>query len=346
MVLRRNWPVLILWLTLTACQSPADVVRDAGYVTAGDGAELYLLLRGSAPDAPVLLWLHGGPGGAERPLFRYYNSELEKQFVVAYWDQRGAGRSFDPDARTDALTVEQHLADMDRIVDHLRQRTGRDRVILAGHSWGGALGLLYSRQYPDKISALFVINPLVATLAQQQKRYTFLLDEAESKNDTRALDLLRDIGPPPHPTAALAMEAENLAGRYGAIFHQRPNYLSISIRAMLFGLVTPLEIPRLIKGNNVTLEAMHNELQTLDLFQSVSRVEVPTFIFVGRHDHHVSAEVAADYFHTLDAPIKKLVWFEQSAHNIPFEQPNQFHSRLLELSGTITTHPQEISDDK
>jgi pimeloyl-ACP methyl ester carboxylesterase len=59
----------------------------------------------------VLLWLHGGPGGAERPLSRYYNHELEEHFVVAYWDQRGAGRSFDADADPQDLTVACHLAD-------------------------------------------------------------------------------------------------------------------------------------------------------------------------------------------------------------------------------------------
>ncbi len=73
-----------------------------------DGAELFLMTRGIDQRAPVLLWLHGGPGGAERPLFRYFNGALENHFVVAYWDQRGAGRSFDPQADPRSLTVERH----------------------------------------------------------------------------------------------------------------------------------------------------------------------------------------------------------------------------------------------
>ena len=83
----------------------------------------------------MLLWLHGGPGGAERPLFRYFNSELENHFVVVYWDQRGAGRSFDPKADPHRLTIAQHVADLDAVVDHLRQSLSQDKIILMGHSW-------------------------------------------------------------------------------------------------------------------------------------------------------------------------------------------------------------------
>ncbi len=323
--------VLVLCLVLAACQSSAESVRNDGYLAGADGAELYLMTRGLDAEAPVLLWLHGGPGGAERPLFRYYNSELENHFVVAYWDQRGAGRSFDPDASIEALTIDQHLADLDGVVDHLRQQLGQDRIILLGHSWGAALGLLYGRNHPEKVSAIVAVNPLVATLAQQQSRYGFLLDEAESRNDTDASSLLRAIGPPPHPDAASAMEVERLAGRYGAIFHQPPNYLWVSIRAMLSGIVTPWEIPRIIRANNVTLDAMHEELQSLDLFQSVPALEVPAFVLVGRYDRHVDASVAADYLEALDAPVKQLIWFEHSAHNIPFEEPDLFHTHVLEL---------------
>src|SRR5579875_711545 len=94
------------------------------------GAKIYLLTRGADRSAPVLLWLHGGPGGAERPLFRYFNSELENHFVVVYWDQRGAGRSFDPKSDPHCLTVAQPLADLDEIVDHLKQSLDKHKVML------------------------------------------------------------------------------------------------------------------------------------------------------------------------------------------------------------------------
>ena len=90
-----------------------------------------------------------------------------------------------------------------------------------------------------------------------------------------------------------------------------------------------LEIPRFIRGNNVSLEAMHDELLGLDLQHSVPAVDVPVIFFLGRYDHHVDATIAARYFDSLLAPSKQLVWFENSAHNIPFEEPELFTGSVV-----------------
>src|SRR5215470_6975854 len=152
-----------------------------------DGAKLFLEIRGADRTTPVLIWLHGGPGGAERPLFRYFNSDLEKRFVVVYWDQRGVGRSFDPKADPHRLTIAQHLADLETVVDHLRQSLGQNKIVLMGHSWGAALGMLYAQANPEKVSAFIGVNPLIATLKAQQAEYDFVYDEASRRKDDKVL---------------------------------------------------------------------------------------------------------------------------------------------------------------
>ena len=64
--------------------------------------------------APVLLWLYRGPGGQER-------RDLEQDFVACYWDQRGAGRSFDSHGDPRVLTIDRHVSDLDVVVDYLRR---------------------------------------------------------------------------------------------------------------------------------------------------------------------------------------------------------------------------------
>src|SRR5215211_4830858 len=52
-----------------------------------------VLLRGTDRRNPILLYVHGGPGASQMPIAPTYSDELEKHFVVAHWDQRGAGAS-------------------------------------------------------------------------------------------------------------------------------------------------------------------------------------------------------------------------------------------------------------
>jgi hypothetical protein len=70
--------------------------------------------------------------------------------------------------------------------------------------------------------------------------------------------------------------------------------------------------PRFIRSNDVSLEAMHNELLGLDVSRSVPAVDVPVIFFLGRYDRHVDATIAARYFDKLVAE-QALVWFENSA---------------------------------
>jgi proline iminopeptidase len=64
---------------------------------------------------------------------------------------------------------------------------------------------------------------------------------------------------------------------------------------------------------------------------------VPMYFLLGRHDWQVPAVLAARYFERINAPVKRLVWFEQSAHNPPFEEPALFNRTLIDLLETDKT---------
>jgi pimeloyl-ACP methyl ester carboxylesterase len=95
--------------------------------------------------------------------------------------------------------------------------------------------------------------------------------------------------------------------------------------------VRPWEIPAFIRANNLSLQAMMEELAALDLHETVPAVDVPVLFALGRHDRQVDSRLAAEYFRLLDAPGKGLVWFEGSAHNVPFEEPARFNQVVREL---------------
>src|SRR5262245_18551828 len=188
---------LAIGILLLACTSltsgscarvGGDSVDDSRRIKVG-GAELYVKIRGPNRSAPLLLWLHGGPGGPERPLFRYFNSGLERHFLVAYLDQRGAGRSFDRAADTTRLTVAQHLEDLDVVIDDLRQAYAKEKIYLVGHSWGTVLGLLHAKAHPKTVAALISVAPVVSFSEQQGREYDFdLRRPSVATNPIRSLN--------------------------------------------------------------------------------------------------------------------------------------------------------------
>jgi len=46
-------------------------------------------------------------------------------------------------------------------------------------------------------------------------------------------------------------------------------------------------------------------------------------LFLGRHDHNVSSSLAAAWSGKLQAPSKRLVWFENSAHEVAVKEPGK-----------------------
>lgn len=59
-----------------------------------NGVPQFVSIRAEKEKAPLLIYLHGGPGDAAFPLVMTYNKMLEQQFTVVIWEQRGAGKSY------------------------------------------------------------------------------------------------------------------------------------------------------------------------------------------------------------------------------------------------------------
>jgi pimeloyl-ACP methyl ester carboxylesterase len=84
-----------------------------------------------------------------------------------------------------------------------------------------------------------------------------------------------------------------------------------------------------------SLRTLWREVSQLNLEKSAPELKVPVFFFIGRHDHQVACETSAAYFDKLVAPSKKLVWFEESAHMPPFEEPDKFNALMTDLVAPV-----------
>ncbi len=67
----------------------------------------------------------------------------------------------------------------------------------------------------------------------------------------------------------------------------------------------------------------------------ITKFDVPVFFFLGRYDLNTPSQLAADYMGRLHAPLKGIVWFEQSAHFPFFEEPHRFRSEMLKVDKAV-----------
>lgn len=291
-------------------------------------------VRGADAGNPLLLVLHGGPGLAEMPLFATYNSELERHFLVAHWDQRGAGRSYAADIPPESMTVRQILADAIELIDFLTGRFDQAKVYLLGHSWGTLLGATLANECPEKLHAYLGAGQLVAGRRAARTSYEFTVRTAIEQQNEQAIAALKEVEERSAATNGMLSFAE-VAVQRGWLDHFGGTAVGGS--AALFGRIEPALRQEYFGERRTaaqTFSYAHLLADTLaaDLQQTAVRFEIPIHFFLGRHDQTTPAEHAAEYFEVIEAPSKELHWFEKSAHFMPFEEAAKFNALLADIA--------------
>jgi proline iminopeptidase len=123
----------------------------------GTGSRLaHVTLPGRAPIRPTpIVVLHGGPGVPDLAGdVAYFRPLTALGFDVIVYEQLGAGRSSrlaDPTG----YGIDRDVADLEEI----RRVLGVERMVLVGHSNGGALAAHYLARYPAHVQALILSSP-------------------------------------------------------------------------------------------------------------------------------------------------------------------------------------------
>jgi pimeloyl-ACP methyl ester carboxylesterase len=290
------------------------------------GLEQWVMIRGQRRENPVLVMLHGGPGFNSTRQCRTYNPVLETLFTVVYWDQRGAGRSFDPSIPRASMTVEQFITDLDQLVDAVRERLGHERVVLFGHSWGSVLGPLYASRFPDKVALYVGCGQLGDWAKSEALAYAWTLAEARRQGNAKAVSELEALGEPPYSADALWTQrnwSQMLEGNIsvGGLL-KMARALVGTPEASLF------DLRNIMRGFRFSLDAMWDEVSQIDLLARVPALKMPVVLLLGRKDRWVASEISQAFFDGLEAPHKEIVWFESSGHEPYADEPDAFEAAM------------------
>ncbi|ARK11022.1 alpha/beta hydrolase [Fibrella sp. ES10-3-2-2] len=298
-----------------------------------NGVRQFVTIRGKDRRNPVLLWLHGGPGSTSMPFYMYYNAALEDQFTVVYWDQRGSGKSYSSRIPPETMTLDQFVADTHELTKWLKQRFNQPKISLVGHSWGGLLGMHVIAKHHDDYQAFMAVSPMPNGPESEQLSYAFALTNAQQKQDASALETLQRIGPPDNGLYREGLSAlkqqRALVQKYGGVVHTslRMPGSQIYLRSKEYSLFTLLKSNKIQQLHSPMIQALW---PTVNLKKQVPAVNVPVYFCLGRYDTNCPSTLAADYYESLQAPHKELIWFDESAHLLCWEEPQKFNALVKE----------------
>jgi len=305
-------------------------------VTLG-GVDQWILTRGQNPENPVLLFLHGGPGGAIMPWVDLFHTPLlEESFTVVHWDQRGAGKSYSPDLKVSDVTPDKFIADTLELSNLLRERFGKEKIFLTGQSWGSALGFMTIAEDSTPFHAFIPTSERVAWQRSMTMGFDWVVAQAEANGDADVLAQLNAIEPfDSTDEADLMVQREALDFYRGGDVHtpglwdtylayvmdgQSPYYSEGDLESYFPGLALSsagIETPELI-GN-------------YDLFKSFPKADIPVHFIVGDDDHNTPADLAFEYYEYLDAPAKSFHRIDDAAHMVLWDQPDAWAEALVDI---------------
>lgn len=130
---------------------------------------------------PILIFVPGGPGtdycafinrqgtkkqsrySDQRTLHRLGLDQLQDEYFCVFFEPRGAGLS--PRFDRGTLTISRYHDDLNAIIDHYltmkENATGmsNEKVVLAGHSFGGLYVTSFVNKYPERIKDVVLFEP-------------------------------------------------------------------------------------------------------------------------------------------------------------------------------------------
>jgi len=329
----------------TNAEEQVNTIDEAFYIPVKE-SNLFIRLVGN-PNKPIIIDLHGGPGGDAGFNHEFYRHHLEDDYLVAYLDQRGCGKS-DTVKNTDLLTMEQYVEDLDVVVDTLKNRYN-SKINLLGTSWGGTYGLLYLINHQEKINSFACTSGLsdfvygYNTLINYEKDLALkLIQESNDKEEIKRyreiitklseiknsgfkefyedVHLIRfkfpeELGFSPYWKNLKDLEKVKAIRNDSTVFKRAHYTIELAEEAMEKG-----EIVNKAFRNTPA----YNNLNTID---DISSIKIPVLVLQGEFDYAIGPKQANKIYDALkNVPEhkKELVIIPNAAHSLVIEAPEAY----------------------
>ena len=260
-------------------------------------------IKGKDISKPLLLFLHGGPGGSLMNKIDKISGKLQEYFVVVHWDQRETGETLRRNKTTQPLTLDLFYNDTHELIDSLLRIFKQSKLYLIGYSWGSGLGFYIADKYPELLYAYIPVSPVIDQWRSDQHS----LDMLKEKMGSKASNELAQVKIP----------FENAEQLY---YHRKWLFKNGGKKFASLAFVENWAATWF----NVWMEACN-----VNLFKTLPAIKCPVYFFAGGQDYNTNHTITQQYFDFVSAPKKDLFLFPNAGHELPETHSNGFQESLI-----------------
>jgi pimeloyl-ACP methyl ester carboxylesterase len=299
-----------------------------------NGIDQFLFHLGTSYDNPVMLFLHGGPGSAESLFTGVFQEKWEEKYTVVHWDQRGAGKTLtkNPDKLP---TIDLMLQDLFEVIQYLKKRYNKEKIVIFGHSWGSVLGSVFVRNHPEDVEYYIGVGQVVNMVENERVGYNKVKELIEQAGDKKSMKKLESIGE--YPGSKIIFEKEflkkcnvvrKLQGKYKIGIKFGFHIFMAMFKSPIFRFSDIIAFMKIFKVNR----EVHSFLGEFNLLAESSVYKVPIYYILGGNDWQTPYSIAQDYFKGIEAPNKKIYVIPNAGHFTMMDQPDLFFDALSEIN--------------
>ena len=293
-----------------------------------NGAKHGVMIRGEDVNNPIIIYIHGGPGVSEMPYIAKYQDLLEKNFTIVNYDQRGTGKSYHFFEDYSDLSSERIVDDLLKLTDYISERFNKEKVILAGHSWGSLVGIKAVAQAPEKYSVYIGIGQVANIHESEIDSLNYCLVQAQKMVETEDISKLKELRTKIETGSAFT--PRRYIRKYGGAARLIDDRRELKVGFYLRPEYNLLDRIRYERGIFRAQKPLLEEILSNSLPESIKSLKIPFYFVMGKYDYMTSAEASRDFFKMIEAPEKEFVMFKNSAHYPHFEEKVKFSQWLTD----------------
>ncbi len=337
--------LLLPFLLLTSCtEKEISPSTDNQFHVYRAQAYIQVRVRGNTASRKILLFVQGGPGSNSLDFaqvdFPEWKNTLEKEFAVAYYDQRGMGNRQGTFAM-DEVTTQDWLEDLHAVAAVLKQKYNA-QIYLMGHSYGGYLTLRYMQYYGAKgIPARYInISGPATTDGDSTMRWQFRHAFLENIAEEELADLQAGWQPVLEWLQAhtvLDTEEEQtqwnkyVEDKVSSRFDDKLPGVSDYVSVLLFSSYNAPSTFLNSKAISAIEENLLNEGKAFKLADKLSEIQAPLLVITGRYDDIMPPEEVSYLMEHLGSSVRQSVIIPQAGHDVYLHQPNKVFEAIREF---------------